>query len=135
MTKVHIGKKIKEVLDKNPMTAVEFAEKIGLTRNGAYKVFEKETIDTGQLQKIGKVLGHDFFLYYREEEKLSPVKESTKDYGFANQHEVNELKQIVKDLAKEVSKLREEIAPNLPTGKAGKKVATVTYKGTRAKKK
>jgi predicted transcriptional regulator len=61
---VHIGKKIKEILHKTPISVVDFAKSINLTRNGAYKVFEKETIDTGQLQTISKVLNHDFFVYY-----------------------------------------------------------------------
>lgn len=125
MSKVHIGKKIKEVLDKNPMSVVDFAESIGLTRNGAYKVFEKETIDTGQLQKIGKVLGHDFFSYY-EQNQVSAAKETSKDYGYATKSDLDELVHIVKGLAKEVSKLREEIVPK-------KKAAVKTY--SRAKKK
>ena len=125
MSKVHIGKKIKEVLDNNPLSVVDFAEKIGLTRNGAYKVFEKETIDTGQLQKISQVLGHDFFGYY-EQNQVSSAKENSKDYGFATKADLDELVHIVKGLAKEVIKLREEIAPK-------KKAPAKTY--SRAKKK
>ena len=58
---IHIGKKIKEILDKTPISVVDFAKSINLNRNGAYKVFEKETIDTRQLQTIRKVLNHVFF--------------------------------------------------------------------------
>ena len=109
MSKIHIGKKIKEMLDKNPMSVVEFAESIGLTRNGAYKVFEKETIDTGQLQKIGKVLDHNFFQYYGEQLSIITVKEGKTDYGFATKHDLDELTHIVKNLAREFAKMREEM--------------------------
>lgn len=125
MSKVHIGKKIKEILDKTPISVVDFAKSIGLTRNGAYKVFEKETIDTGQLQKIGKTLSHDFFGYY-EQNLVSAAKESPKDYGYATKSDLEELVHMVKGLAKEVTKLREEIAPK-------KKAPAKTY--SRAKKK
>ena len=107
MSKIHIGNKIKEMLDKNPMSVVEFAENIGLTRNGAYKVFEKETIDTGQLLKIGKVLDHNFFQYY-EQGAISPIKEAKGEYGYATKHDLDELAHMVKNLAKEFAKMREE---------------------------
>lgn len=132
MSKLHIGRKIKEVVKRSGLRVSVFAEKINLTRDGAYKIFAKESIDTEQLKNISSVLNHDFFSYYNTT-SLSSAKESSKDYGFASQHDVNELKQIVKDLAKEVSKLREEIVPNLPAGKAGKKAVAKTY--SRAKKK
>ena len=76
MAKVHIGKKIKEVLGESKFTVVEFAEKISRTRDVVYKIFAKENIDTGLLQKISQVLEHDFFSYYSHE--LPIVKEPGK---------------------------------------------------------
>lgn len=58
--KVHIGKKIQEVVDNSSFTIVAFAKEIGLTRDGVYKIFKKESIDREQLQKISKV----FFAYF-----------------------------------------------------------------------
>jgi hypothetical protein len=107
MSKVHIGKKIKEILDRNPMSVVDFAESIGLTRNGAYKVFEKETIDTGQLQKISIVLGHDFFEYYKIGIGIL-ARENKGDYGYATRADLDELTAMVKVLVKEIAKVRED---------------------------
>lgn len=76
MAKVHIGKKIKEVLGESKFSVIEFAEKISRTRDVVYKIFAKENIDTGLLQKISQVLEHDFFSYYSHE--LPIVKEPGK---------------------------------------------------------
>jgi hypothetical protein len=104
--KIHIGKKIKYVLDKTPMSVVDFAKSINLTRNGAYKVFEKETIDTGQLQNISKVLNHDFFAYY-EGTELSGVKENKTEYGYAAKDELEEVKYAMLKMSKTLERLEQ----------------------------
>ncbi len=103
---IHIGKKIKEVLDKMPISVVDFAKSINLTRNGAYKVFDKETIDTGQLQVISKVLSHDFFQYY---EQLIIAKESKPEYGYATKSEVADLAHAILKLTKAVERMEEQL--------------------------
>lgn len=108
MAKIHIGKKIREVLDKSGMPKTEFAKKINLTRDGAYKIFEKETIATGQLEKISKVLNHDFFIYYQN--TSAGVNEKQIHYGFASKEDVEELTKMVSILAKEMEKMRKEMA-------------------------
>jgi hypothetical protein len=109
-SKIHIGKKIKEVLDKTPISVVDFAKSINLTRNGAYKVFEKETIDTGQLQTISKVLNHNFFSYY-EDTFLKTNKESKIDNEFVTKTEFSDLTTIISKLVKVVERIEERI-PN-----------------------
>ena len=105
---IHIGKKIKEILDKTPISVVDFAKSINLTRNGAYKVFEKETIDTGQLQVISKVLSHDFFQYY---EHGSIAKETAAEYGYATKDEVADLAHAIIKLTKAVERIEDQL-PN-----------------------
>jgi hypothetical protein len=65
MAKVHIGNKIKEVLDSTGMSVTSFASKINMSRPNVYDVFDRENMDTGLLLQISKVLDHDFFNYYR----------------------------------------------------------------------
>lgn len=116
---IHIGKKIKEVLDKTPISVVDFAKSINLTRNGAYKVFEKETIDTGQLQVISKVLNHDFFQYY---EKGNVIKESKPDYGYATKDEVADLAHAILKISKAIERIEEQLPKKTaPKKKGGKK--------------
>lgn len=108
MSKVHIGKKIKEVLDNSPMKAVDLAKNINLTRVGLYKIFEKESIATDQLQKISTVLKHDFFAYYQSE--LNLVSDNETKYGFAAKEDVDELARMVKDLTKNVAKMQQDLS-------------------------
>lgn len=105
---IHIGKKIKEVLDKTPISVVDFAKSINLTRNGAYKVFDKETIDTGQLQAISKVLNHDFFNYYEQNPSTS-AKETKGEYGYATKSEVADLAHAILKLTKAVERIEEQL--------------------------
>jgi predicted transcriptional regulator len=105
-SKIHIGKKIKEILDKTPMSVVDFAKKINLTRNGAYKVFEKETIDTGQLQAISKVLNHNFFSYY-DDIFLKSNKEIKNENEFATKSEIAELSNMILKLSKVVERIED----------------------------
>ncbi len=119
MAKVHIGKRIREVLDKSHFTIVDFAKKINLTRNGAYKIFEKETIATDQLEKISKVLNHDFFSYYQNQ--LNVVQENNPKYGFASKEDVEQLSRMVSLLTKEMEKMRKEFSQLTVTKEKKKK--------------
>lgn len=76
MTKVHIGQKIKNVVESSGLSAIDFAKKINRSRDVAYKIFNKENLDTAMLQKISLVLEHDFFSYFSED--LPIVKEPGK---------------------------------------------------------
>lgn len=120
MAKIHIGKKIKEILDgRKDIKVKDFAKKINLTRDGAYKIFEKETIATDQLEKISKVLNHDFFGYYQSQ--LHIAAENTSKYGFASKEDVEELSKLVHALTKEIEKMREENSVSKKSAKGGKK--------------
>lgn len=62
---VHIGHVIRAFLfEKSPLSATELANRLGITRAGIYKIFEKSDISTSMLQKISAVLNHNFFQYY-----------------------------------------------------------------------
>lgn len=110
-------------MDKTPISVVDFAKSINLTRNGAYKVFEKETIDTGQLQTISKVLNHDFFSYY-EQNPSGTARETNPEYGYATKSEVADLAHMILKLTRAVERIEERLP-----------VAKSPAKKTAAKKK
>lgn len=56
-----IGQLIKERIDAQNLKVTEFARMIGTERSNVYDIFERESIDTGLLKKIGQVLHYDFF--------------------------------------------------------------------------
>ena len=123
MAKVHIGKKIREVVDRSPITIVGFAKSVNLTRDGVYKILKKETISIEQLLKISKVLNHDFLSYYHQNNP-GLVKESKSDYGNVTRAEMREeidsITRAVLQLAKAVEKIQEQ----LPGKKSVKKKST-----------
>jgi hypothetical protein len=114
MAKIHIGKKIREVVDKSNFSIVDFARSINLSRDGAYKIFAKEYIDTQQLKKISKVLKHDFFVYYSAD--LSETKEPREKYGYVTKDDFETLKRMVEALSRKF----DEHFPEKPGAKAYK---------------
>ena len=104
MSKIHIGKKIKEVLDKSHFSVVAFAKAINISRDGANKIFKKERINTDLLQNISDVLGHDFFSYYSA--AIQTTQDKKEQYGYATKAELHE---VAGTILKEIEKLREEI--------------------------
>ncbi|MES2133120.1 MAG: hypothetical protein V4506_12310 [Bacteroidota bacterium] len=68
---IHIGKRIKEELYKQGVSVTVFAEKISRSRNVVYDIFERESIDTDLLNKIGKLLNCDFFSLYSSQKEFS----------------------------------------------------------------
>lgn len=59
-----IGIQIREVVEKRGMTVTEFAKRINKSRENAYSIFSRKTIDTGLLKLISEVLEFDFFKQY-----------------------------------------------------------------------
>ncbi|MEY4805110.1 MAG: hypothetical protein RL331_1631 [Bacteroidota bacterium] len=62
-----IGAQVREIVEKRGMTVTEFAKRINKSRENAYSIFSRKTIDTGLLTLIGEVLSFDFFKQYSTE--------------------------------------------------------------------
>ena len=79
---LHIGLKIKEVLEQRGITKVNFAKQIYTTKQNVYDIFERESIDTALLLKISKILQYDFFRHYIQSDLQVPeisVKSATQE--------------------------------------------------------
>lgn len=106
MSKIHIGNKIKGVIDSSGLSAADFAKKINRSRDVAYKIFARENVDTGLLQKICMVLEHDFFSYYSHE--LPIVKEPGK-VGYTKKTDlISSLAEDLKSMKKKLSEMEEK---------------------------
>ena len=68
---IHVGKKIKEEVYRQRISITAFARKISRSRNVVYDIFERESVDTDLLNKIGKVLNCDFFSLYSAQKEYS----------------------------------------------------------------
>jgi transcriptional regulator with XRE-family HTH domain len=113
---IHIGKKIKEELYKQGISVSSFAKKINRSRNVVYNIFERESIDTALLNRIGLILRIDFFNIYSEQKEykkdginISQVREDKSSYTpSADQFKVMEKQQEA--LQTEIGYLKKIIA-------------------------
>lgn len=58
---MHIGKRIKQVMDKQGRSASWLADNIHCERSNVYYIYRRSTIDTELLKKICTILNYDFF--------------------------------------------------------------------------
>ncbi len=56
-----IGTLIKEEFERQERSISWFARKLSCDRSNVYRLFQRETIDTGVLTRISLILHHDFF--------------------------------------------------------------------------
>lgn len=113
MAAIHIGKKIREELYKQKISVIEFGKLINRSRNVVYDIFERESIDTGLLNKIGKVLKIDFFSIYSIQKEYSSsntksfhVSEPNTLYGKNQNEELKNLQKQVEILQTEINYLK-----------------------------
>lgn len=57
---IHAGERIKEYLATSDMSVSKFARLLNCHRQNVYDIFRRKTIDVVLLQRISKVLEHDF---------------------------------------------------------------------------
>ena len=95
---VHIGKIIKHLVKSKGISVTNFADKINYSRRNVYEIFDKETIDTGLLIKISKILDYNLFLNYITEAEIIVIKtKNTKS---------EELMSIILDIKKSVDTIK-----------------------------
>ena len=64
---IHIGRIIKQELQKQGYTVTWLTKELNCSRSNVYKIFDKPTLDTALLMQLSKLLDVDFFQYYSEE--------------------------------------------------------------------
>jgi len=73
---MHVGKRIKQVLDEQGRSASWLASKIPCERTNMYDIFKREDVSVALLFKVSSILGHDFFLELSEELRNSHTEAS-----------------------------------------------------------
>ena len=63
---MHIGKLIREQVDRQGKSVVWLANQLSCSRTNIYKIYERPSIDTGLLLRISQVLNFDFFALYTD---------------------------------------------------------------------
>ena len=58
---MHVGKRIREVLDEQGRSASWLARQIPCERTNVYNIFKRKDVSVGLLKNVSVILGHDFF--------------------------------------------------------------------------
>lgn len=66
----HLGEAIKEELDRQERSVAWFARKLSCDRSNVYRIFQKESIDTGLLIRISVILQYNFFSELSDEAEM-----------------------------------------------------------------
>lgn len=74
---IHIGKEIETELRRQGRGATWLAQRLHCDRTNVYNIFKREGIDTILLQRIGAVLGRNFFALYCQEYNAVEENDST----------------------------------------------------------
>ncbi len=98
----HIGQKIKEVLEKRGISKSELGRRLNMTSTNVHKIFKRETVDTGLLQKISAALNYDFFQYYSPS-IIQSFNEDKEIYAAGNEYELNQCKKELELLKLEMA--------------------------------
>jgi len=75
LKEIHIGNIIKDKLNEKSMSVTELALLINRQRSTVYDIFERKSIDTELLIKIGTALNYDFILnvYYPDTSQKAKI--------------------------------------------------------------
>lgn len=73
---MHVGNRIKAVLDEQGRSASWLASKIPCERTNMYDIFKREDVSVALLYKVSTILGHDFFMELSEELHSLPAEVS-----------------------------------------------------------
>ncbi|TGX82471.1 XRE family transcriptional regulator [Palleniella muris] len=64
---INIGQSIREELERQERTVSWLARKLNCNRSLVYRILGKNSIDTGMLIRISRILKHDFFKEFVED--------------------------------------------------------------------
>ncbi len=93
MAKAIIGQEIKRIVKKRGMTVEELALALNVSKPNIFDIYRRETIDTGLLERLCKVLNHNFFQSFSERYQTDDHKEIVQLY----KEQIDFLKHLVKE--------------------------------------
>lgn len=94
--KVHSGERVKEVFEASGMSVSEFARRLNCHRQNVYDIFKRRVVDVELLQRISKVLEHDFVaeLYGTKGSKVTLKFSVTVEIAEDGQYKITEVQTV-----------------------------------------
>jgi len=99
-----IGELIENEVRKQQISITEFAEKICCKRNNVYDIFKRNSLDTGLLISISKVLNHNFAADIAKDYSLAETPSEETEQEEYNRKAVNQFMEFVPKILKELGK-------------------------------
>ena len=93
MAKGIIGQEIKRVVKLRGLTVEELATALNVSKPNIFDIYRRETIDTGLLERLCKVINHNFFQSFSERYQTDDHKEIVQLY----KEQIDFLKHLVKE--------------------------------------
>lgn len=112
---LNYGQEIRKVLKQRGMTVAEFARRINKSRENAYDIFKRKSLDIDLLNTISQILEYDFVL--RAQSAVKNKAASRNDFAFEasapygkTDHDMVIMREEIHLLRKEMSDLRERVS-------------------------
>lgn len=88
-----IGQEIRRVVKLRGLKVDELAKALNVSQPNIFDIYKRETIDTGLLERLCKVLNHNFFQPFSEKYQTETQKDSINIY----KEQIDFLKNLVKE--------------------------------------
>ncbi len=102
MLKVHY---IKELIEKKNLTVKSFAEKVGISRESVYDIYQKEDTKSSTIDKIASVLEVPIASLYENTNMVAEPAESYKSYRDKYYELLEKHNALLEDLTKRKIKI------------------------------
>jgi DNA-binding Xre family transcriptional regulator len=110
MAKYSIGHEIKKVVKKRGLSVEDMASFLNVSKPNIFDIYKRETIDTGLLERICKVLNYNFFQHFSNK--------YTTDYDIVLLDHYKEKNELLTELLKEreakYNELKKKVDENIP---------------------
>ncbi|MBR1991965.1 MAG: helix-turn-helix transcriptional regulator [Bacteroidales bacterium] len=92
----HAGERIKEIWAASGMSVSEFARRLNCHRQNVYDIFKRKVVDVELLQRISRVLEHDFVaeLYGTKGSKVTLKFSVTVEIAEDGQYKITEVQTV-----------------------------------------
>ena len=107
----HLGAEIRKILKQKGMSVSEFARRINKSRENAYSIFGRKSLDSDLLSTISLVLDHEFLKSSgsKKRNEGSSVFEQPKAAYTKMEKEIDFLREEMLHMRKEIQYLRDRI--------------------------
>ncbi len=91
--KINAGQLVREVFKSTGLTVTELGKRVGTTRQNIYRIFDRKSIDSALLFRLGKAMSYDFYKHFSDYMADENIKVTNVNRGINMQIEIDALKQ------------------------------------------